>query len=104
MICRNFFYVGQSVNLKRRMYQHIYDIKTFSLFSTKNTSVSIHFNLLNHNHLKHFHFFVFRKDIENKDARLFTESFFIHLCKKLEVNIINDHIPIIKKYYNNIYQ
>ena len=96
----NFFYIGQTMDIKDRINKHIYDIKKFEPYSDKNTSVSIHFNLKHHNYINHFNFFVYRIDIDNLEVRLFNESFMINLCKKLDVNLMNDHIPVIKKYYN----
>jgi hypothetical protein len=95
----NFFYIGQTMDIKERIYKHLYDIKTFVPYSSRSTSVSIHFNLRNHC-IDNFSFYIFRKDIDNLEVRLFNESFLINLCKKLGVNLINNHIPIIKDYYN----
>jgi hypothetical protein len=96
----NFFYIGQTKDLSERIYKHIYDIKNFIPYTERTTSVSVHFNLKRHNFENHFNFFVYRHDIKELEIRLFNESFMINLCKKLNVNLINDHIPIIKKYYN----
>jgi hypothetical protein len=96
----NFFYIGQSTDLKKRLYNHINDIKTFIPFSEKITSVSIHFNLKYHNFKNHFSFFVFRNSIEDLNERLNIESFLINLCKNLGVNLMNDHVPIIKDFYS----
>jgi hypothetical protein len=94
----NSFYIGQAKKLQSRMYNHIYDIKTFLAFK-KTTSVSTHFNLKHHNFQKDFSFFVFRIDIVDLDARLNVESFLLNLCKKLKVNLMNEHIPILKDFY-----
>ena len=96
----NFFYIGQTKDLSERIYKHIYDIKNFIPYSERTTSVSVHFNLKRHNFENHINFFVYRHDIGELEIRLFNESFMINLCKKLNVNLINDHIPFIKKYYN----
>ena len=96
----NCFYIGQTIDVKDRINKHIYDIRKFIPYSDRNTSVSIHFNLRHHNYFNHLNFFVYREDIDNLEVRLFNESFMINLCKKLEVNLMNDHIPVIKKYYN----
>jgi hypothetical protein len=96
----NTFYIGQSQDLKSRMYNHINDIKKFVPFNNKITSVSIHFNLKFHNFTKHFSFFVLKKDISDLKERLNRESFLINLCKKLGIRLMNDHIPIIKEYYD----
>jgi len=95
----NFFYIGQTMDIKERIYKHLYDIRTFVPFTSRSTSVSIHFNLKNHC-INNFSFYIFRKDIEDLEVRLFNESFLINLCKKLGVNLINNHIPTIKNYYN----
>ena len=98
--CR-FFYIGQSNSIKNRIYNHINDIKKFKPFSDDNTSVSIHFNLKHHDFKSHFSFFVFRRDILNLNERLNLESFLINLCRKLDVRLMNDHIPILKFFFTS---
>jgi hypothetical protein len=93
----NTFYLGQSNCLKDRIYSHIYDIRKFKYPFKEFKSVAVHFNLKYHDYKKHFSFFVLRKDLDN---RLIIESFLINLCKKLEVRLMNDHIPEIKDYYS----
>ena len=51
-------------------------------------------------YLNQFNFFIYKTDIENLDERLYLESFLINLCKKLGVNLINDHISFIKTSIN----
>ena len=82
------------------MYKHIYDIKTFVEFSDKTTSVSTHFNLKHHDYVKHFSFFVFREKIIDLNARLNCESFLLNLCKRLDVKLMNEHIPILKDFFS----
>ena len=96
----NTFYFGQSNCLKDRIYNHIYDIKTFKYPFKEFKSVAVHFNLKYHDYKKHFSFFVLRKNIENLDNRLIIESFLINLSKKLDVKLMNDHIPELKDYYS----
>jgi hypothetical protein len=91
----NTFYVGQTKNLKERMYKHIYDIKKFIAYSKNTTSVSIHFNLKHHDYTKHFSFFVYKNEINDLTLRLNSESFLLNLCKKLDVKLMNEHIPLI---------
>ena len=91
----NTFYVGQTNNLKKRMYKHIYDIKKFIAYSNNTTSVSTHFNLKHHEYNKHFSFFVYKNGIDNLTLRLNSESFLLNLCKKLDVKLMNEHIPLI---------
>ena len=95
----NTFYIGQSKDIKKRIYKHLYDIKKFIPFNDNVTSVSIHYNLKYHNFKNHFTFFILKKDILNLDERLNRESFLINLCKKLGVKLMNDHIPYIKEYF-----
>ena len=95
----NFFYIGQSMNLKKRLYKHINDIKTFIPFSERITSVSIHFNLKFHNYKNHLYFFVFQSNVSDLSERLNLESFLINLCKNLGVGLMNDHIPILKDIF-----
>jgi hypothetical protein len=103
ILCKfcNSFYIGQTKNLNKRIYQHIYSIKNFSAFSEKHfSSTAVHFNLLNHNFNRDFCFFILRNNIDNLDSRLIIESFYINLFKKLELKVFNDHIPIIKTKFN----
>ena len=97
----NTYYIGQSKDVKKRIYKHLYDIKTFIPFNDNITSVSIHFNLKYHNFKNHFSFFVLKNDIVELKERLIRESFLINLCEKLGVRLMNDHIPIIKEYSFN---
>ena len=92
------FYIGQSNDVKKRIYNHIYDIKKFVSYSDFK-SVAVHFNLKHHNFKNHFSFFVIKKDVNDLEARLNIESVLLNLCKKLGVNLMNDHIPLIKNFY-----
>jgi hypothetical protein len=95
----NTFYIGQTNNLKERMYNHIYDIKNFVAYSDNTTSVSTHFNLKHHDYKKHFSFFIYKTDVIDLTFRLYSESFLLNLCKNMKVRLMNDHIPIIKDFY-----
>lgn len=97
----NFFYIGQTNCIKKRIYKHLYDIKNFVPFEKNNTSVSIHFNLKYHIYQKHFSFFIYRNNLENLNQRLNLESFLINLFLKMKVNLINDCIPNMKTIYND---
>ncbi len=97
----NYFYIGQTNCIKKRIYNHLYKIKNFVPFDNNNTCVSIHFNLKGHNFLFHFNFYVLRCDIENLDDRLNIENFTINLFIKLNVKIINDYIPGMLTLTNN---
>lgn len=90
-IC-NCYYIGQTKNIKERLYNHIHSIKKFIPFNNC-TVVSNHFNLINHNFYNNFSFFIVKRDVDDLVTRLKLEAFIINLFKKLNINIINDHIP-----------
>jgi hypothetical protein len=98
----NSFYIGQTVKIKDRIYKHLYDIKKFVPYTSKqhNTSVSVHFNLRHHNFYRDFKFMIFKKDIMELRGRLKIESFLINIFKDLNLDLMNDHIPLIKTIYN----
>lgn len=95
----NKYYIGQTKNLKKRIYMHIYNIKNFEPFKMNNTSVSIHFNLKQHNYLEDFRFYVYRTNVEQLETRLNIESFLINLFCKLNIKIFNDNIPKLKTIF-----
>ena len=71
-------------------------LRNLYLYYSKNTtSVSIHFNLKHHDYTKHFSFFVYKNEINDLTLRLNSESFLLNLCKKLDVKLMNEHIPLI---------
>lgn len=92
----NFFYIGQTVSFKKRLSNHRHNIKCFVPFKDPFCCVAVHFNLKGHYVPNHLRFFIIKKNIAWKEYRLCLESFFINLCKKLGVNLINDYIPPIK--------
>ena len=92
--------LAEAINGPNNCLHVFYDIKKFKYSFKDFKSVAVHFNLKYHDYKKHFSFFVLRKDLENLDNRLIIESFLINLCKKLEVRLMNDHIPEIKDYYS----
>ena len=90
----NCYYIGQTNNIKKRIYNHLTSIKKFIPFDKKNTVISNHFNLKNHDY-SNFSFYIIKKNIEHLNTRLKTESFLINLFIKLNMNILNDYIPFI---------
>ena len=74
-------------------------LKNSNLIQTQLHQFSIHFNLKFHNFVNNFSFFVFKKDILDLNDRLNLESFLINLSNKLEVRLINEHLPIFKDYF-----
>lgn len=94
--CPNTFYVGQTINLHRRITNHLRDISNFSPYKIY-TSVSTHFNLVGHDIFKHFSFFVIKSLCIEKDKLLVNnENFFINLFNLLDINIYNEIIPDLK--------
>lgn len=100
----NAFYIGQTSNIKRRVYHHIYDIKKFKKFE-KNTDkcVAVHFNLKGHRFYRDISFYIIKKDIVPEQRRLMYEAFFILLFLKLNLNLINDYKTPVLKAYNHKY-
>ena len=97
----NAFYIGQTINLKDRVYNHIYCIKNFKPYLLEDFKcVSLHFNLKFHNYKKHLSFFVIKNNINSLNLRLYIESFLINLCVRLKLNLINDFIPEIRDFEN----
>ena len=93
------FYIGQTVEIKQRIYTHIYSIKNFSPYLNNNTCVSTHFNLKPHNWQLHFSFFVlYTDDVDNLQKRLNNEAFIINLFIKCKCKVLNDYIPPIRSY------
>ena len=89
----NIYYIGQTNNLKNRIYSHLNDILKFKPFVKRNSCVSIHFNLKHHNFLNHFSFFILENNIETDQKRLRIETSTIYFFKKLEIKILNELIP-----------
>ena len=92
----NGIYVGQTKNFKKRFSSHRHKINTFVPLTSPFCCVANHFNLIFHYIPIHLRFFIIKRNINWKEYRLCLESFFINLCKKLGVNLINDYIPPIK--------
>jgi hypothetical protein len=96
----NAFYIGQTICIKDRIYNHIYNIKNFTPYTSNDYKcVSIHFNLKFHNFKHHFSYFIIKTNLEDLEARLNVESFLINLCVKMNIKVINDFIPEIKNFY-----
>jgi hypothetical protein len=93
------FYIGQTENIKKRLYQHLYNIKNFIPFHKTCTCVSFHFNLKPHNYKYNFNFYILISNINNKKERNLMETFIIHLFIKLNAKVLNDYIPPLINYY-----
>ena len=97
----NVFYIGQTKSFKDRLRNHLTYIKHFKPFSDDyNSPVSIHFNLKDHDYMKHMSFYIIQKDIYVLDNRLLIESFYINLFLKLNEVILNDFIPRVETKFN----
>ena len=95
----NTFYVGKTNNIKKRLYNHLNDILKFKQYINY-TNVSIHFNLKDHNIFKHFSFIIINNftktdhlDSNFDNIILSNETYYIHLFKELNMNLLNDIIP-----------
>jgi hypothetical protein len=52
--------------------------------------VSKHFNLIGHNYLHHFRFFIFIKNCDDKSIRRNYENQVLNIFKNMKKNLIND--------------
>ena len=89
--------MGQTEDIGQRIKTHIKDILSFIVF-TKYTSVSIHFNLINHDLIKHFSFFIVNSKIL-KEKLFSNENYYINLLKDLNMNLMNEKNKIPDKKY-----
>jgi len=95
------FYIGESErSASDRLNEHIKSIYNFNFnipFSIGNlenmTEVAIHFNRKHHILNKHFKFYIFQKDLNDKRKRKSVETDLIHYCKALKIKILNKKIP-----------
>ena len=98
-LCNFVFYIGQTNCISNRIYSHIRDIINFKRFSNNmDKCIAKHFNLINHNYMKHLVCFIVIKDVEPLEKRLMYESFFINLFKRLNINLLNEKIPKLYSY------
>jgi hypothetical protein len=102
ILCKfcNSIYVGQTgKSAKVRLSQHLNDIKRFIPFKDRNSCVATHFNIKGHNCKENLLFFIFKKDLEDKN-RLNLETQIIHLFVSIKVKLINDFIPNLNVFNN----
>ena len=64
--------------------------------------IAKHFNLLNHNYMKHLVCFIIIKNIEPLEKRLMYESFFINLFKRLDITLLNEKFPKLYEHFQSI--
>ena len=92
--CRlcNYYYVGQTKKIKRRMRDHLNTCFFNNTFGGNCHGVSEHFNKPGHKLEKDFNFYIFRKNIEEIHFRLSIETQLITLFKRLNIKLMNDLI------------
>ena len=95
----DYYCIGQTINFKSRFHSHISNIKNFVPYK-KFTSVSNHFNLLNHNYEKHLKFYIIQNNLNSLDQRLNFENDLINLFLCLKIKIMNYFVT--NKYYIKI--
>jgi hypothetical protein len=95
-----FYYIGQTKNVRHRMQSHKSIIINYSKHSDmkKGSSadgynIAIHFNMENHIFERDFRFLIFRSDIKLLNERLNIESDLINIFKLNDINLINEYIP-----------
>ena len=98
------FYIGQTNDISKRVYDHINDIKTFKMYTYKaDKCVAVHFNLKNHNYVRDFSIYIMKKDITPLRRRLMYESFLLNLFDKLKISVFNEFkLPPLIAYNENI--
>ncbi len=72
------FYIGQTINIRDRIKQHLRSIRKFKIFIHYTSEIGIHFNKYGHNFLNDFEFSIYSSNIDNKEDRLSIESDLIH--------------------------
>ena len=97
-LCKDVFYIGQSGRtIKDRLLEHLRDIKNFKPFyNYKN--VSFHFNLLGHNYLDHFSFFIIINNVDDKYTRIYFERFMIYIFNLNNIKLLNDRNDVIMNF------
>lgn len=96
----NVFYIGETVDVRRRLNEHLNSIKKFEPYKKYyNFPVAYHFNLKEHNYLYHFEFFIFKSNIQNNKIRFNIEREVIEIFKRFNPPILNLILP--NNYENN---
>jgi hypothetical protein len=103
LYCKS-FYIGQTNDISKRVYDHVNDIKTFKMYTYKaDKCVAVHFNLKNHNYVRDFSIYIMKKDITPLRRRLMYESFLLNLFDKLKISVFNEFkLPPLIAYNENI--
>ena len=100
--CKDVFYIGQTERpARKRIREHLHNIKKFIPYIGDISEVAYHFNLIGHK-LEDFEFYILKSEISDLTIRLQTENFYIHLFKTLNFKVINRKISNLY-LYNYIY-
>ena len=96
-------YIGQTNNFYKRLNNHLSTIKNYDKImnnfnNNRCIEVAKHFNESFHNFHNDFKFFIFKNNIESRENREYIENDLINICKKLNINVLNDYIPMHFKY------
>ena len=82
------FYVGESqFCAKKRITQHLYNIRKFKPYVKEISEISHHFNLKGHNIVTDFKFCIFKNNVFEKEKRLDIETDIIHFLDNYGVTI-----------------
>jgi hypothetical protein len=97
----NQYYIGQSMSVGSRLKTHF---KCIRLKRTTSNCVCVmeHFNSPGHHTLENFTFNIFNVDITDLFKRLSLETHLIHLFLKIGAILINDFIPSLFYWHNNV--
>jgi hypothetical protein len=97
----DYYYVGQSESAGTRLKTHIRCIR-LNRTSSNCVCVMEHFNTPGHLTLQNFEFYIFKTGINNLFKRLCLESHLIHFLLKIGAILINDFIPPLYYWHNNV--
>ena len=97
----NVGYIGETMELKRRMNIHLKSVQFNSSHSNCKV-VKEHFNSINHCIKKDLRFLVFKEGIETKIDRLNLESQLIYLFQLLKYKILNEKIIDVGYFKKNL--
>ena len=94
------FYIGQTVNFRKRFNDHKRNILINNTVSDLNDGINLynHFNLNNHS-LKNLKFFIFKTNVNILMDRLNIECQLMHLFLKLNIPILNCETKITDIYH-----
>ena len=99
----NELYIGKTENrIEKRLKVHLSMIRNFFPFKYNCHSDIEHFNLKNHDYLKHFKFYIFKDNYSTSTELLLVERILINFVSKCHSTILNDYVPFLNKYDHNL--